>query len=84
MDKTVSEIEGADRHQRDDGSGDQQNTRHRNCLTPGQQQKGEEDQKRENEKQNEWRLHENLSNEDAEDAAGRHEDREADGLPKIE
>ena len=83
IDKTVSEIERADRHQRDDGGGDEQNTRHRNGLTPGQQQKGEEDQKRDNEKQNERRLHENLSNEHAEDAAGRHEDGEADGLLKI-
>ena len=83
MDKTISEFEGADRHQRDDGRGDEQDTRHRNCLTPGEQQKGKEDQKCENKKQNERRLHENLSNEDAEDAAGRHKDCEAGGLLKI-
>jgi hypothetical protein len=84
MDKAVSEIEGAHRHQRDDGRGDEQNTRHRNSLTSRQQQKGEEDQKCQDEKEDERRLHENLGNEDAEDAAGSHENGEADGLLKIQ
>ena len=84
IDKAVGEIERADRHQRNDGDGDQQNTRHGSGLSLGQQQKGEEDQKGDDEKQNERRLHENLRDEHAEDAAGRHENREADGLLEIE
>ena len=77
-----SELERADRHQRNHRGGNQQNACHGSRLASRQQQEGKKDQKRDNEEKNERRLYEDLSNEDTDNAAGRHQDGKAGGLPK--